>query len=69
MRQTSKKVVLSQMTYIEEVLKRLGMQLSLATYLKFSVALSPQTREDVEQMSHVPYLSDVSCVMYDIVYT
>ncbi|XP_071728192.1 secreted RxLR effector protein 161-like [Rutidosis leptorrhynchoides] len=41
----------------------------LAAHFKLSSALSPETEEEVEQMSHVPYASAVGSIMYVMVCT
>ncbi|KAL6322036.1 hypothetical protein AAG906_003179 [Vitis piasezkii] len=61
--------------YIEKVLQYFGMQGSkpvstpLVSYFKLSSALSPQTEEEGEYMSHVPNASVVKSIMYAMVYT
>jgi len=56
--------------YIEKVLQRFGMQnvkpvsTPLVAHFKLSVALSPQSTEEEEQMSHVPYASAIESIMY-----
>ena len=66
---------LSQKTYIEKLLERFGMQdansvsTPLAAHFKLSTALSPQTEEEVERMSRVPYASAVGSLMYAMVCT
>ena len=63
------KLSLSQKGYLEKVLERFGMQSSkpvntpLAAYFKLFVALSPQTEEEVEHMSRVPYASAVGSII------
>ena len=42
---------------------------SLAAHFKLSAALSPQTEEEVEHMSRVPYVSVVGSIMYAMVCT
>lgn len=41
----------------------------LAAHFRLSAALSPQTEEDKEHMSHVPYASAVGSIMYAMVCT
>ena len=41
----------------------------LVSYFKLSSALSPQTEEEGEYMSHVPNASAVKSIMYAMVYT
>lgn len=66
---------LSQKKYIEKVLERFGIQSKklvntpLATHFKLSGALSPQTVEEVEHMSHVPYISTIGSLVYAMVCT
>ncbi|XXG58369.1 hypothetical protein AAC387_Pa04g0693 [Persea americana] len=69
------KLSLSQKRYLEKVMERFGMQSSkpvntpLAAHFKLSAALSPQTEEEVEHMSRVPYASAVGSIMYAMVCT
>ena len=69
------KLSLSQKGYLEKVMERFGMQSSkpvntpLAAHFKLSAALSPQTEEEVEHMSRVPYASAVGSIMYAMVCT
>ena len=66
---------LSQKNYIEKVLERFGMQglkpvsTLLVAHFKLSSALSPQTKEKREYMSHVPYANAVGSIMYVMVCT
>jgi len=66
---------LSQKKYIESVLEHFCMQNAktvttpLAAHFKLSTTLSPQTKDKVEQMSHVPYASAVGNLMYAMVCT
>ena len=61
---------LSQKEYIEKVLRRFNMQnaklitTSLAAHLKLSSALCPQSDEEVDYMSRVPYSSVLGSLMY-----
>ncbi|KAG8490704.1 hypothetical protein CXB51_013774 [Gossypium anomalum] len=41
----------------------------LATYFRLSSALSPQSDDEIEYMSHVPYSSAVGSLMYAMVYS
>uniref|UniRef100_A0A5B7BER2 Reverse transcriptase Ty1/copia-type domain-containing protein n=1 Tax=Davidia involucrata TaxID=16924 RepID=A0A5B7BER2_DAVIN len=67
------RLYLNEKRYIEKVLKRFAMQDSkpvstpLAVYFRFSTNLSPQTEEEVEYMSRVPYASVVGSIMYAMV--
>ncbi|KAG8486697.1 hypothetical protein CXB51_020179 [Gossypium anomalum] len=71
-RKTSK-LYLSQKGYIEKVLCRFNMQSAkpistpLATHFRLSSALSPQSDNEIEYMSHVPYFSAVGSLMYAMV--
>ncbi|KAG8472856.1 hypothetical protein CXB51_034830 [Gossypium anomalum] len=68
-RKTSK-LYLSQKGYIEKVLCRFNMQSAkpvstpLAAHFRLSSALSPQSDDEIEYMSHVPYSSTVGPLMY-----
>ncbi|KAG8497256.1 hypothetical protein CXB51_008476 [Gossypium anomalum] len=69
----SSKLYLSQKGYIEKVLYRFNMQSTkpvsthLAAYFRLSSALSPQSNDEIEYMSHVPYSSAVGSLMYAMV--
>lgn len=69
----SGKLYLSQSGYIEKVLHRFNMHdakpvgTPLAAHFRLSSALCPQTDEDVEYMSRVPYSSAVGSLMYAMV--
>ncbi|KAG8480706.1 hypothetical protein CXB51_025391 [Gossypium anomalum] len=71
-RKTSK-LYLSQKRYIEKVLCRFNMQSAkpvstpLAAHFKLPSALSPQSDDEIEYMSHVPYSSAVGSLMYAMV--
>ncbi|KAG8503337.1 hypothetical protein CXB51_001297 [Gossypium anomalum] len=71
-RKTSK-LYLSQKGYIEKVLCRFNMQSAkpvstpLAAHFILSSALSPQSDDEIEYMSHVPYSSAVGSLMYAII--
>ncbi|KAG8496044.1 hypothetical protein CXB51_009475 [Gossypium anomalum] len=64
------KLYLSQKGYIEKVLCRFNMQSAkpvstpLAAHFRLSLALSPQSDDEIEYMSHVPYSSAVGSLMY-----
>ncbi|KAG8489015.1 hypothetical protein CXB51_016942 [Gossypium anomalum] len=64
------KLYLSQKGYIEKVLCRFNMQSAkpvstpLAAHFRLSSALSPQSDDEIEYMSHVPYSSAVGSLMY-----
>ena len=64
---------LSQKGYIEKVLRRFNMQNAkpvttpLATHFKLSFVLCPQSDEEVNYMSRVPYSSVVGSLMYAMV--
>ncbi|KAG8475835.1 hypothetical protein CXB51_032770 [Gossypium anomalum] len=67
------KLYLSQKGYIEKVLYRFNMQsakpisTTLAAHFRLSSALSPQSNDEIEYMSHVPYSSVVESLMYAMV--
>lgn len=69
------KLRVSQKNYIEKVLQRFGMDKAktvstpLAPHFKLSAELSPQSDEEKQQMSHIPYSSAVGSVMYAMVCT
>ncbi|KAG8472744.1 hypothetical protein CXB51_034629 [Gossypium anomalum] len=68
-RKTSK-LYLSQKGYIEKLLCRFNMRSAkpvstpLAAHFRLSSALSPQSDDEIEYMSHVPYSSAVGSLMY-----
>ncbi|KAG8489021.1 hypothetical protein CXB51_017120 [Gossypium anomalum] len=67
------KLYLSQKGYIEKVLCRFNMQSAkpvntpLAAHFRLSSALSPQSDDEIEYMSHVLYSSAVESLMYAMV--
>ncbi|KAG8477010.1 hypothetical protein CXB51_030151 [Gossypium anomalum] len=67
------KLYLSQKGYIEKVLCRFNMQSAkpvstpLAAHFRLSSALSPQSDDEIEYISHVPYSSAVGSLMYAMV--
>ncbi|KAG8496957.1 hypothetical protein CXB51_008164 [Gossypium anomalum] len=67
------KLYLSQKRYIEKVLCRFNMQSAkpistpLAAHFRLSSALSPQSDDEIEYMSHVTYSSAMGSLMYDMV--
>ncbi|KAG8499473.1 hypothetical protein CXB51_005963 [Gossypium anomalum] len=67
------KLYLSQKGYIEKVLCRFNMQSAkpvstpLAAHFRLSSALSPQSDDEIEYMSHVPYSSAMGSLMYAMV--
>ncbi|KAG8483625.1 hypothetical protein CXB51_023496 [Gossypium anomalum] len=67
------KLYLSQKGYIEKVLCRFNMQsvkpvsTPLAAHFRLSSALFPQSDDEIEYMSHVPYSSAVGSLMYAMV--
>lgn len=69
------KLWLSQKKYIEKVLQRFGMLKAkpvatpLAAHFKLPSQLSPNTKDEVEYMSKVPYANAVGCLMYMMVCT
>ncbi|KAG8482658.1 hypothetical protein CXB51_023976 [Gossypium anomalum] len=71
-RKTSK-LYLSQKGYIEKLLCRFNMRSAkpvstpLAAHFRLSSALSPQSDDEIEYMSHVPYSSAMGSLMYAMV--
>ncbi|KAL5858125.1 hypothetical protein ACOSQ3_005583 [Xanthoceras sorbifolium] len=69
------KLYLTQKSFVEKVLERFGMKNAkpvstpLAAHFKLSAAMSPQSDNDIEYMSHVPYSSAVGSLMYAMVCT
>ncbi|KAG8499626.1 hypothetical protein CXB51_006086 [Gossypium anomalum] len=69
------KLYLSQKGYIEKLLCRFNMRSAkpvstpLAAHFRLSSALSPQSDDEIEYMSHVPYSSAVGSLMYAMVYS
>ena len=69
------KLFLSQQKYIERLLDRFNMSnckpvsTPFAAHFKLSSDLCPQTKEEMERMSHVPYASAVGSLMYAMVCT
>jgi hypothetical protein len=69
------KLYLSQKKYIEKVLERFGMHNSkpvstpLGAHFRLSAALAPQSEEEEQFMSRVPYSSAVGSIMYAMVCT
>ncbi|KAG8488863.1 hypothetical protein CXB51_016741 [Gossypium anomalum] len=67
------KLYLSQKGYIEKLLCRFSMRSAkpvstpLAAHFRLSSALSPQSDDEIEYMSHVPYSSAVGSLMYAMV--
>ncbi|KAG8482498.1 hypothetical protein CXB51_024223 [Gossypium anomalum] len=67
------KLYISQKAYIDKVLCRFKMQSAkpistpLAAHFRLSSALSPQSDDEIEYMSHVPYFSVVGSLMYAMV--
>ena len=67
------KLFLSQKSYLEKVVEKFGMQYAkpvsvpLAPHFKLSALLSPQSDEEVQRMSRVPYSSAVGSMMYAMV--
>ena len=70
---TSGKLYLSQSGYVRKVLRRFNMldvkpvSTPLAAHFKLSSAMCPQSDEDIEYMSRVPYSSAVGSLMYAMV--
>ena len=71
----SRKLWLSQQTYVEKVLDRFGMSNAkavstpLANHFKLSSEQCPKTDREIEDMAKVPYASAVGCLMYAMVCT
>ncbi|KAG8475264.1 hypothetical protein CXB51_032125 [Gossypium anomalum] len=71
-RKTSK-LYLSQKGYIEKLLCRFNMRSAkpvstpLAAHFRLSSTLSPQSDDEIEYMSHVPYFSAVGSLIYAMV--
>lgn len=69
------KLMLSQQSYIEKVLKRFNMtgakpvSVPFASQFKLSTDMSPKTDKEMEQMSNVPYSSAIGSIMYAMVCT
>ena len=67
------RLYLSQKGYIEKVLRRFNMQSAkpvttpLAAHFRLSSALCPQSDDEVDYMSRVPYSSAVGSLMYAMV--
>ncbi|KAG8502523.1 hypothetical protein CXB51_001167 [Gossypium anomalum] len=67
------KLYLSKKGYIEKVLCRFNMQSAkpvstpLTAHFRLSSALSPQSDDEIEYMSHVPHSSVVGSLMYTMV--
>ena len=67
------KLYLSQKGYIEKVLCRFNMQSAkpvstpLAAHFRLLSALSPQSDDEIEYMSHVPYSRAMGSLMYAMV--
>ena len=69
------KLWLSQEKYIEKILLRFGMNnvelvsVPLASHFKLSSSLCPNTNEEKEYMSRIPYANAVGTLMYAMVCT
>ena len=69
------KWMLSQGEYIEKVLQRFRMQnekpvsTPLASHFKLSKDMCPETQEEIDYMSKIPYSSTVGSLMYAMVCT
>jgi len=69
------KLFLSQQRYIEKVLYRFNMNdckpvsTPLAGHFKLSSYLCPNSKEDMEYMSHVPYANAIGSLMYVMICT
>eukprot|EP00253_Pinus_taeda_P035567 PITA_35567 len=73
--QAKRKLWLNQRKYVETILQRFNMQDSkpakvpIPVGVRLSVEQCPKTQEEEEDMSHVPYASAVSSLMYAMVCT
>ena len=71
----NKKLMLSQGEYTEKVLQRFRMQnekpvsTHLASHFKLSKEMCPETQEEIDYMSRIPYSSVVGSLMYSMVCT
>jgi len=71
----NRKLTLSQSEYIEKVLKIFNMQnakpvsIPLANHFKLSKKVCLKTREEMTDMSKVPYASTVGSLLYEMVCT
>jgi hypothetical protein len=71
----SDKLYLSQRGYIEKVIRHFNMRNAkpvstpLAAHFRLSSALCPQSDDDVEYMSRVPYSRAVGFLMYAMIYS
>eukprot|EP00253_Pinus_taeda_P025921 PITA_25921 len=69
------KLWLSQQKYVEKILLRFGMNnvkpvsIPLASHFKLSSNLCPNTDEEKDYMSRIPYANVVGCLMYAMVCT
>eukprot|EP00253_Pinus_taeda_P034012 PITA_34012 len=69
------KLWLSQQKYIEKILLRFGMNnvkpvsVPFASHFKLSSSLCPNTDEEKDYMSRIPYANVVGCLMYAMVCT
>ena len=70
------RVSLAQKAYSQKMLQKFligdeakSVSSPLAPHFKLSVRMSPNTIDDCEHMSHVPYASAVSSLMYAMVCT
>ena len=63
-------IEINQAKYIEDVLKRFGMENSkpvatpMQTGTKLSKSMSPVTKEEIDEMENVPYQSAIGSLMY-----
>ena len=66
---------LSQSTYIDKVLKRFSMQDSMRGYLPMSHCITfrksqcPNTKDERERMSKIPYASAIGSILYTMLCT
>ncbi|KAG8640816.1 hypothetical protein MANES_13G085878v8 [Manihot esculenta] len=66
---------LTQKSYIEKVLEGFGMKNAkpvstlLGAHFILSVALSPQSKNGIDYISHIPYSNTVNSIIYAMIYT
>ena len=71
----SRRLWLSQHSYVKRVLERFNMDdakpvsAPLANHFRLSTNQCPKTNDEVKDMSKVPYVSVVGCLMYAMVCT
>jgi hypothetical protein len=71
----NKKLWLNQRKYVETILERFNMHGSKSIKVPIPIGVNlfadqcPKTQEEEEDMSHVPYASEVGSLLYAMVYT